>query len=430
MDNFLDTLKSVWENNFVRAIVFLVIAFLAAALASFIVKRFCKLLRLDAKLGKWGAEGKRESSALKFIGKLTFLIVFLMFLPATLDALGLESVSGSITDFIGTFISYLPNIIAALILVVIGIFVGQILSQIISGLLSKTKLDSWCEKIASGNKGSGEKDADSSGGEEVSENLTSIKLSDIIGKIVYGFVLLIAIVEALTVLDISAISEPALEIISAVFGIVPELILAVIIFALGVFLSGILAGLVENLLRGMRFDALVNKAVPAIKRRVSVTRVIAIVIRAVIILFVSAEAIEILGFEVMSEIASGIISYLPMIIKALLIALVAFFGAGIIDGFMSKSFGAPNWMRTVIKILIYTVAAFMILNQLEFATVIVNYAFIISLSALALAFAVAFGIGGRDFAKKTLDKIDLSQNQSKEGQSASSEKSENGNGNS
>lgn len=424
MDNFLDTLKSVWENNFVRAIVFLVIAFLAAALASFIVKRLCKLLRLDAKLGKWGAEGGKESSALKFIGKLTFLIVFLLFLPATLDALGLESVSGSITDFIGVFVSYLPNIIAALILVVIGIFVGQILSQIISGLLSKTKLDSWCEKFTSGNKKGGNEDEASSDGEET-QSSENVKLSAIVGKIVYAFVLLVAIVEALTVLDISAISEPAFEIISAVFGIIPELILAVIIFALGVFLSGILAGLVENLLRGIRFDAMVNKAVPAIKRKVSITRVIAVIIRAVIILFVSAEAIEILGFEVMSGIASGIISYIPMIIKAVIIALVAFFGAGIIDGFMSKNFNAPKPVRTVIRILIYSVAAFMILNQLEFATVIVNYAFIISLSALAVAFAVAFGIGGRDFAKKALDKIDISQNQGNEEKGKDSKKSEN-----
>ena len=48
----------------------------------------------------------------------------------------------------------------------------------------------------------------------------------------------------------------------------------------------------------------------------------------------------------------------------------------------------------------------MILSQLEFATVIVNWAFIITLSALAVAFAIAFGIGGRDFAKNTLNKID------------------------
>ena len=47
----------------------------------------------------------------------------------------------------------------------------------------------------------------------------------------------------------------------------------------------------------------------------------------------------------------------------------------------------------------------MLLNQLDVATVIVNYAFIIIIGALAVAFAISFGIGGRDFAKKTLERV-------------------------
>ena len=48
----------------------------------------------------------------------------------------------------------------------------------------------------------------------------------------------------------------------------------------------------------------------------------------------------------------------------------------------------------------------MILGQLEIASVIVNTAFIVTISAIAISFALAFGLGGRDFAKKTLDKVD------------------------
>ena len=48
----------------------------------------------------------------------------------------------------------------------------------------------------------------------------------------------------------------------------------------------------------------------------------------------------------------------------------------------------------------------MILSQLEIASVIVNTAFIVTLSAIAVSFALAFGLGGKEFAKKTLDKVD------------------------
>ena len=48
----------------------------------------------------------------------------------------------------------------------------------------------------------------------------------------------------------------------------------------------------------------------------------------------------------------------------------------------------------------------MILSQLEIASTIVNTAFIVTISAIAVSFALAFGLGGKDFAKKTLDKVD------------------------
>ena len=47
----------------------------------------------------------------------------------------------------------------------------------------------------------------------------------------------------------------------------------------------------------------------------------------------------------------------------------------------------------------------MVLIQLGIATTIVSAAFIIVLGALAVAFAIAFGIGGRDFAANTLKKL-------------------------
>ena len=96
-----------------------------------------------------------------------------------------------------------------------------------------------------------------------------------------------------------------------------------------------------------------------------------------------------------------------MIIKALIIALVAFFGAGLLESAMEKALPSSKAARKILKVIIYVVAGFMILSQLDFATTIVNWAFIIILVALAIAFALAFGLGGRDFAKRTLDGVNL-----------------------
>ena len=78
----------------------------------------------------------------------------------------------------------------------------------------------------------------------------------------------------------------------------------------------------------------------------------------------------------------------------------------------------------IVHVAIMIVAVFMILNQLGIATVLVNAAFIIALAAIAVAFAISFGIGGRDFAKKQLGDLDVAIDQLKADSKAAMEAKE------
>ena len=399
MDKFLETVEKLWDNALIKALVYLALAFILAALASFITKKIFKFIKLDAKLDKWGVNEGQDGTAAKFIGKLVFLIVFLLFLPAVLGALGLESVSKPISDFAATFIDYLPNIIAAALLIFVGIFVGQILSGILTIVLAKTKIDSLGKKL---------KKSDNT---EVGGASGEVKISVTIGKIVNAVIILVAIVEALTVLNIESVSAPAIKIIETVFAAIPDIFLAVLVVAIGIVISNIVAGLLLNLLSSVNFDGMVKKIMPSSKCGSSLAKIISNIVRVVIIVFVVAEGVKILGLEILTETMSAILSYIPMVIKSLIIALVALWGANFAESAMQKSSSVGKAATKILKSIIYTVAVFMILSQLEFATVIVNWAFIITLSALAVAFAVAFGIGGKDFAKSTLSRLDNSKNE-------------------
>lgn len=57
------------------------------------------------------------------------------------------------------------------------------------------------------------------------------------------------------------------------------------------------------------------------------------------------------------------------------------------------------------RIAIYTVGIFMVFSELGIAVEIVNTAFLLIIAALAVAFAISFGIGGRNFAEKVLKKL-------------------------
>ncbi len=411
MDKILETIKKIWDNNFVKAAAYLILAIVVAWIAAFVAKKLFKLIGIDKKLDKWGVRSGQEKGASKFIGKLTFLIVFLLFFPAVLDALGLRGVTEPIMNFVDTFIGYIPNIIAAAVLIFVGIFIGQILSEVIAVLLSKTKIDNLRGRFNKNSQNSTEM-------EENNENTP--KISSIIGKIVYAIVVLIAIAEALTILNIETISKPALKIISTVFEAIPDVFLAALIIILGVFLANVVGSLLENLLTGLNLDGVLKKNMPEMKSGISISKVITGVVRAIIIIFVLAQGVDILGLSVFDDIMTFVISYIPSLIKAVAILILAVLIANLAEGALKKSMGTG--LSKIVRAVIYVIAGFMILSQLDFASTIVNFAFIIILSALAVAFAISFGIGGKDYAKNLLNSMKTKKSSQGENEENSNEK--------
>ena len=383
-DKFMGVVESIWAIDLVRFIVYLLLAFVFAAIAKFVAVKLLKLIKLDKLLDKWGVNEGYVGTSLSLVGKLVYIIVFLLFLPSALNALGLHEVSGPISGMVSQFVDYLPNIVAAGILIYVGIFIALIIGQIVAVLLRKTKLDNLLKR----------KD----------EEKAPVLLSDIIVKIVMAIIILITIVQALTVLNIDAVSGPALGIISQIFGAIPSIILAAVVISCGILVAGIACGLLNNVLLAVDFDSIVEKVLPQLK--VSATKIVVNVVRSLIILFVVAQGIEVLGLTIFTTIVSAVVAYLPLVIKSAVIAFVAFVGASMLEGALLKDGSKNAGIAKVVKIGVYVLAGFMILSQLELASVIVNTAFVVTLGAVAIAFALAFGLGGRDFAKKTLDKVD------------------------
>ena len=71
-------------------------------------------------------------------------------------------------------------------------------------------------------------------------------------------IILITLVQAFIVLDIQAVSAPALEIVNAIFGAIPSLILAVVVISCGLLVTNIVCGLLYNILVGVNFDGMVE----------------------------------------------------------------------------------------------------------------------------------------------------------------------------
>ena len=117
-------------------------------------------------------------------------------------------------------------------------------------------------------------------------------------------------------------------------------------------------------------------------------------------------ALSTLGIEALDNAIAAVVGYLPNVIAAILILVVAIAIAGVVGGAIAKLMGDTALGKvaaTMIPVLILTVAVFMALVQLEIAVQIVTGMFYIVLGGIVLAVALAFGLGGRNAAQRLLD---------------------------
>lgn len=382
MENFMYTLRNIWSFGLLRFVVFVVLAFVAAKVVSSLVSKLLKKLKLDEKLDKWGINEGAVGTSLKFVEKLIYLVVFLAFLPSALEAIGISSIASPISRFVTVFVEYLPNILAALVLVYVGVLVARILGQVVAVLLKKTKLDELVKKAGV-------------------EDSKSFLLSDVLTKILVGFITLLAAVAALSVLNIPVISQPAISIINSIFAAIPNIVLAVVVAAVGMLVANLACGLLQNVLTAVGFDALAKKFLPGLKT--SAARVLVNVVKAFLVIFIAAQSIQSLDLPVFAGVASELIYWLPILVKAALIILGAFVAANLVEGALTKCCAKA---AKAAKAAVFTVAGFMTLSQLGIASAIVEKVFVLIVAALAVAFAIAFGLGGKEYAAKVLKKIE------------------------
>jgi hypothetical protein len=116
-------------------------------------------------------------------------------------------------------------------------------------------------------------------------------------------------------------------------------------------------------------------------------------------------AVSALGIAALSDAVASITAYIPNVIAALLILIVAIALAGAVSALVQRLMGGTmmgKLVQTVVPTLVITIALFMALVQLKIATQIVTATYVLVLGAIALGFALAFGLGGRDVARLML----------------------------
>jgi hypothetical protein len=193
-------------------------------------------------------------------------------------------------------------------------------------------------------------------------------------------------------------------------GFLPNLIGFLIILAIGYVIARIVKSVVTKLLEKVGTDHAihtgstgdyVNRVAPGFRP----SSVIGTIAFWFLFLGALAVAVSQLGITALDNFVADIVAYLPNVVAAVLILVVAIALAGFVGTLIERTMGdtpTGKVVRAVAPVLIMAVGTFMVLDQLEIAPQIVTITYAALLGGLFLAMALAFGLGGRDVANRML----------------------------
>jgi uncharacterized oligopeptide transporter (OPT) family protein len=187
---------------------------------------------------------------------------------------------------------------------------------------------------------------------------------------------------------------------------VPGLVGALVILFAGYLLARLLEKGTRLFLRRIRLNTLLERGglLEAVERTGShfdAARIVANLVFWFVMFIVILLAANALGLESLTNVFSELVSYIPSVIAAIVIILVGLVLGGFVSGLISASAGGIHGATALARIgrgAVIVLAVFMALQELQIATDIVTTAFAILFGAVALALALAFGLGGRDLA--------------------------------
>ncbi len=378
----------------VGAAILLLIAWILATILRLVVSRVLSGVQIDERFGKRaGIEEEKSIPVAKTIGDIVYWLIFLLFLPAILSALGLSGLLVPLQNMMDKFLGFLPNLLAAGVIMVIGWFIARAARMLITNLLAAIGADGLSERVG------------------ISGIMGKQKLSGFLGLLAYVLILIPVLIAALNALRIDAVTQPTSNMLNVILNALPSIFAAFLVVTIAYIVGRLVARLVADLLAGVGFNNVMARLglgkVPAEgeeQKRWAPSEIVGVVVLVAIILAAVTAAFHLLGFAVLTNLMADFLTFAGHVLLGLVIFALGLYLANLISKAIHASGTAQSGLLSVLaRVAILLMAGAMALRQMGFANEIVNLAFGLLLGAVALATAIAFGVGGREFAARRLE---------------------------
>ena len=196
---------------------------------------------------------------------------------------------------------------------------------------------------------------------------------------------------------------------------IPELLLAILLFILGIVVGSAIGKGVQQLLERAGLNRLVrNEAVDQVSKRAgyefNLAKMIAFLLKWFVIIVLSVAALQVLGLGDIENFLGEVVGYLPQVLAAVIILLIGAVLGEFLQNVVNASARSANVrsasvLGLIARWSIWVFAALAALAQLGIAPYFVQTFFTGIIIAAALAFGLAFGLGGRDAAGRYIERM-------------------------
>ena len=335
------------------------------------------------------------------LGRLAYWLVWLVGLIAALQPLGLSGVLTPVTSMTNEVFAFLPRLLGAGLFFFAGLILARIVRHIVEAALGALNLERMASR-AGLKLGETPVAVDTTGtaSEGVAPARSSIARA--VGVTVSATIIIFAAIGALQILQISAISDPATAMLNTIATAIPRVLAALVWLAIAFLIGRWVKTLIETVLPSLGFDNSV-RALGIMPASANPSRVVGAIAMTAILLGAAIEAARQLGGDSVAALLFQITELGGKVIFGTVIIVVGLFLARILAGLVGSSTGEAGYAQTIVKYAIVALFTAIGLTFMGLADQIVMMAFGLILGAAAVATAIAFGLGGRDFAARMLE---------------------------
>ena len=374
-----------WAVGPVIALLTIVIGYFISKIAAALVAGGINRTGLGRKAKTTGGNiGKSLSKAVFWVLWLIFILMGLSQFPLLSNQLGF--LNGMMENIFG----YLPQLAIGGFVLAVGILLSRVVKEALTSTLEAAQVDNLVSRFSGG----------------AVEDTPSTSLSRSAGILAAAIVTITAAITAIGIWDIPGISGPVSELLTTILAYIPSIIGAAIILGVFIFIGKFVSNLAKSTLPALGVD----KSLATVASldgdgpNFVPSKVIANISFIGIVLMGLTAAMKALGIPELTNVFNTLLEIGGRVVLGAIIIGGGLFMANFIAKIVTQTSG--ELAGKIIKYVTMLIVTFMGLDSMQLGEEIVNTAFSYSLMAAAVAAgvggAIAFGLGGREWAAKKL----------------------------